>query len=519
MKYKIIDQRPDQPSARTADLRAIEAAGGAWTRFGDKVLVRASNVGWARVEEGLPKTAHGAEREGEAARGGLRLVVQKGRTFQLEHPQVPVILDKGRFLVVELPAAEGRRLSGRREPCFRVLPLPENAVVFEQRARVVPRETVPLAVTEAAEAISQPAFEAVIARLVSIRSRISTGAGFVEAVEWMRGEFAALGLDMRTEPVDVNGAPSQNLYAFRSGVGAHPRHFLVTAHLDSINQFGGPEAPAPGADDNASGSAGALTLARALAGVTLKHDVTFILFGGEEQGLLGSKQYVAGLSEAERRRIGAVVNMDMIGALNSRPASVLLEGAPLSQAVIDGLAAAAGRFTGLSVQVSLDPHDSDHVPFIEAGIPAVLTIEGADGANDAVHTDRDTLDRVDPAFAVEILRMNAGFLAAAAEAVVERGSPTEVAPAAQPSLSSPTPPCGCGASAAEAGTAAATRALAGHYHALFAQYARLRRQGAIESADLADWQAAWDVYDMLVAGPEGPRLSYGAGARKGARRG
>jgi Zn-dependent M28 family amino/carboxypeptidase len=103
--------------------------------------------------------------------------------------------------------------------------------------------------------------------------------------------------------------------------------------------------------------------------------------------------------------------MDMIGSLNSATRTVLLEGAPVSQSVIDGLSQAAETYTQLPVEVSLNPFASDHVPFINAQIPAVLTIEGADNANKRVHSARDSLDRIDYETAEEILRMNVAFIA------------------------------------------------------------------------------------------------------------
>jgi Zn-dependent M28 family amino/carboxypeptidase len=151
-------------------------------------------------------------------------------------------------------------------------------------------------------------------------------------------------------------------------------------------------------------------MARVLQDHPNLHDLRFVLFGGEEQGLFGSTQYVAGLPDSERSRIQAVINMDMIGSLNSPTASVLLEGAPLSQAVIDGLSEAAATYTPLVVETSLHPFASDHVPFIAAGIPAVLTIEGADNANSHIHSAEDTIDRINYDLAVEILRMNVAFV-------------------------------------------------------------------------------------------------------------
>ena len=96
------------------------------------------------------------------------------------------------------------------------------------------------------------------------------------------------------------------------------------------------------------------------------------------------------------------------GSMNSYQLNNLL-----SQSIIDGLSAAASTYTGLTVQTSLNPFNSDHVPFIEKGVPAVLTIEGTDDANHAIHTASDTLDRLNFDLALEILRMNTAFVAQA----------------------------------------------------------------------------------------------------------
>jgi Zn-dependent M28 family amino/carboxypeptidase len=199
---------------------------------------------------------------------------------------------------------------------------------------------------------------------------------------------------------------------------------LVTAHLDSVNVTGF-SAAAPGADDNASGSAGVLAIARAQAGRSTTHDLRLVLFGGEEQGLFGSTQYVSGLNAAERARISAVINMDMIACKNTGTATVLLEGASVSQGMIDALAGIAQASTSLAVQTSLDPFNSDHVPFNDAGIPAVLTIEGTDSANDRVHTDRDTLETLDTSLALEILRMIAIFVVQALNSGTGIAQPTK----------------------------------------------------------------------------------------------
>jgi Zn-dependent M28 family amino/carboxypeptidase len=106
-----------------------------------------------------------------------------------------------------------------------------------------------------------------------------------------------------------------------------------------------------------------------------------------------------------------VVNMDMIAGRNTAEPTVLLEGAAVSQGLIDALAAAAAVRTSLVVQTSLSPFNSDHVPFLDEGISTVLTIEGADGANVRVHTELDTRESCDVDLALEILRMNTAVVA------------------------------------------------------------------------------------------------------------
>ena len=89
---------------------------------------------------------------------------------------------------------------------------------------------------------------------------------------------------------------------------------------------------------------------------------------------------------------------------------MLLDGARRSAALVDDLARAAATVTGLTVGTSLDPFAGDHVPFLDAGIPAVLTIEGADSADTAIHGERDVLGTVTPQLALEVLRMDLAAL-------------------------------------------------------------------------------------------------------------
>ncbi len=394
-------------------------------KFGDELVYYGTAQHWPRLTESVGRAGVALrERPGTIDRERLHVVVQKGRLFQREHPDVPVLVDKGRFLLVDIDPRLARKLGRKKEPCYSVRGLDaldpsgakgRNRVVFETRSRAAERAAARASdptVQALVHRISRATFEADLTRLATFPTRLSTSTHYKAACDFVDQQLASLGYATSRQTITVNGKPSQNVVARRNGSGPASRGMvLVTAHLDSVNHEGGASSPAPGADDDGSGSAGAIEIARALKDHAGRHDLRFVLFGGEEQGLFGSKRFVASMPAAQRSKVRAVVHMDMIGTLNVPAPTVLLEGAPLSQTVIDGLAAAAATYTGLTVETSLNPFNSDHVPFIDKGVPAVLTIEGADSTNDEIHTARDTLDHINFDLALEILRMNTAFVA------------------------------------------------------------------------------------------------------------
>ena len=401
------------PDARGPRLHPRGLPCTSWAQFGDQVLLYADDTAWEELAKRADRSAlRLQEYSAPAKREHMHIVVQNGRLFQQEHPDVPVILDRGRILLVELEPERVRQFEEKSATCYGVLPLAQNQVVFEVRngaaARAVRTDWIENLVNE----VSRPSFEANLTHLVSFPTRHSTSIHYVNAASWARDQLQALYYTTQLQSLTVNGSSSQNVIADKRGNATGARDVvLITAHLDSINIQGGPMAPAPGADDNGSGSAGLLEMARVFATHRSEHDLRFILFGGEEEGLLGSKRYVASLPGAEKQRIRAVVNMDMIGTMNTALPGVMLEGAPVSERVIDGLAEAAATYTTLTVETSLNPFASDHVPFICVGIPAVLAIEGADSTNGNVHSMKDTIEHINYDLALEVLRMNVAFLA------------------------------------------------------------------------------------------------------------
>jgi len=406
-------QLPDDE--RAARLGSVATLNVGSVRFGDEVLLFAEDTRWKDVvEHAQQQSLRLQEHPDIVEKDSMYLVIQNGRCFQLERPEAHVLFDKGRYLVVALDPEEASQIDGG--VCFGIKPLEEKTVAFDVRARAAERVAPAAWIQNLVDAVSRSDFEASLTHLASFPTRFSTSTQYRDAATWALGQLDAMGYATTVQPISIPvlADDSQNVVAERLGTGSGTRDLvLVVAHLDSINIRGGPEANAPGGDDNATGSAGLLEIARVLKDHAAERDLRFVLFGGEEEGLLGSQQYIDNLPAADRARIRAVINMDMIGTLNTPTPSVLLEGATVSQSLIDELASAAATYTALDIQISLQPFNSDHVSFIEEGFPAVLTIEGTDGANDNVHTANDTLDNIDYDFALEILRMNVATTAKA----------------------------------------------------------------------------------------------------------
>ena len=163
---------------------------------------------------------------------------------------------------------------------------------------------------------------------------------------------------------------------------------VIGAHRDHFGQQGG--LLFGGADDNASGTAVLLEVARVLAASPTrpKRSIALVSFSGEEQGLLGSKFYVTHPVVPLPSTI-AMINVDHAGVGNGR-LTIGLTGLDKS------VAQAAGQTAGLIDHIDLFGFfpGGDHVPFKEAGVPTVTIVSG--GIHPHFHQPTDTVDTLNP---------------------------------------------------------------------------------------------------------------------------
>ncbi|GAA1159400.1 M28 family metallopeptidase [Nocardioides aquiterrae] len=196
--------------------------------------------------------------------------------------------------------------------------------------------------------------------------RLATAPAYAAAADLLAPRLVRAGYEVRTQRfpvpagdswgVPVDAGTSFNVVAEPPGFDAGAPHVVVGAHLDTV-------AVAPGAEDNASGVAVVLELARVLAG---EPPVVLVLFGGEEPrgpGDLhhfGSKRYVEDAGD-----VVAMVALDRVGVGDRVPLGSIT-GGPTD--VRDELAGVARR---LDIPTTVGTNDaSDHESFADAGLPA-----------------------------------------------------------------------------------------------------------------------------------------------------
>jgi aminopeptidase N len=199
---------------------------------------------------------------------------------------------------------------------------------------------------------------------------------------------------------------------------------VVSAHYDHLGR-GWPDVHKgdegrvhPGADDNASGVAVMLELARVFAaGERPMRNLVFIAFSAEEAGLRGSRYFVEHPSPFPLDGVRGVINLDTVGRLGAEKVSVLGTGTASEwQHIFMG----AGFVTGIQGRNVPDSlQSSDQVPFVERGVPAVQIFSGAHAD---YHRPTDTTDRIDVAGLVRI----AAFVREAVAYLAERPEPLTV---------------------------------------------------------------------------------------------
>jgi hypothetical protein len=236
--------------------------------------------------------------------------------------------------------------------------------------------------------------------------------GLEKAAEYVARQFRDAGLVPAAEGEEsyfqvwqAAGGEGKGLATLKNVVGIIPgtssrfagESVVVGAHYDHLG-LGWPDVRGdnrgrvhPGADDNASGVAVLIELARALAkGAKPGRTLVFVAFAGEEAGKLGSKHYVTRRERYPAGKVIGMVNLDTVGRLGK--GKLLALGAQSAREWVHILRG-AGFVTGVEIDAVAEDLDSgDQVSFTEAGVPAIQLFTGPHAD---YHRPTDTAEKID----------------------------------------------------------------------------------------------------------------------------
>lgn len=251
-----------------------------------------------------------------------------------------------------------------------------------------------------------------------------------KTAQYIYSQFKNMGLAVTQEVVEYEGTRSANILGQTPGDTCAEGLFVLAAHYDSVPDT-------PGADDNASAVAALLEIARKLSQTSLPKPLLFSAFTLEEYGFIGAKHFIDH-DPQRRNQISGMISLEMVGFKNTAPGSqtyppyvdpsqypdsgdfIAVVGnepsASLSQVVTKGM---ADSVPSLKVETLVVPGQganftevrlSDHSPFWDVGIPAVMVTDTAFFRNPHYHQPSDTLETLDLEFIRDNAQAVGGFL-------------------------------------------------------------------------------------------------------------
>ncbi|MFE7119267.1 M28 family peptidase [Streptomyces sp. NPDC057654] len=207
--------------------------------------------------------------------------------------------------------------------------------------------------------------------------------GYERSLAYVKGVLDKAGFTTRIDSFTYKGTAGHNLIA--DWPGGDTNHTLFAgAHLDSVKA-------GPGINDNGSGSAAILATAQAVAKGHLKpkRHLRFAWWDAEEEGLVGSAQYLKKLPTADRKKVDAYMNFDMTGSKTFKQMIIMRDSEEATDAFEKYLAA-----KNIPIfEVQAGDAGSDHSSFHKAGIPVTSLATDLD---DCTHMACDRFDNVDP---------------------------------------------------------------------------------------------------------------------------
>ncbi len=302
-------------------------------------------------------------------------------------------------------------------PTGSILPYLRPALPFQKKVTVA--QPVNDLIDEIGSQVSSDNLRGLVQALQDFQTRHVSTPNCNIAGQFIYNYFQTLGLDVRFQDVEYSaGAVSKNVIAELPGQVYPEDVLIICGHYDSHSDF--LSTLAPGADDNASGTAAAMEAARILTAYPLDFTVRFIAFTAEEIGLFGSRKHAAE-ARAQRENIIGIINLDMIAYPDNIPEDLEIIVNPASEWLATKFLGVSGAYGLVDINpvVNASIVYSDHSPFWDQGYPALLAIEDYPDPvrNPYYHSPADTIDTLDFGFFRDSTRAALTVLAEMAQPV------------------------------------------------------------------------------------------------------
>lgn len=297
--------------------------------------------------------------------------------------QFPVIFEQGQTRLLRVTPQDLERPQARLAPI-----LTYNLEIRYDRPPMLDLSKAPSAadLDSLVNLVSLDSLEDMVLTLQSFPPRVTGSTGDSLGRDYVMGKLQDYGYDSVVHDSFVyNSDEVQNVVAYKIGTDYPDHHIVVGAHRDAVSG-------SPGADDNGSGTAGVLEIARVLKDIDTKMTYVFVLFTGEEQGLHGSWHY-ADEAAARGDSIVMMLNLDMIGYEGNVDDVKVYHGDDLTWPNLWVDLADSLSGVGLNGVLSGTIPYSDHYPFQQNGYDVVFLIEY--NFSSVYHTFQDSASYMD----------------------------------------------------------------------------------------------------------------------------
>ncbi|MBD3169130.1 MAG: M20/M25/M40 family metallo-hydrolase, partial [candidate division Zixibacteria bacterium] len=402
------------------------------THVNDVVAIDGVNV-YAVMEAGLFAGISGAgetalSSKGLAFEGVGQRMSGEYYLFQIErnalnslHPSAAVVYYDGKEAIVNIQngidLSRNNNVKGLTRISFVPKPIVENKAGYQRGDMLIDPE-----IQQIVDQVTEAQFTNWIQTMQDFVTRYSYTSSCRAAEQWAVNTFDSYGYDTELWAYSGEGGNTwYNAIGRKVGTVYPDSIYIIIGHLDAISED--PYNDAPGAEDNASGTACVLEAARVMQGYDFDCTIEFICVTGEEQGLYGSEAY-AQWCYSNNRNIGGVLNFDMISYAGGYGWDTNIfsdQNFAAEVALADLLSQTTDEYSdAVPDRINTDgpEYGSDHYYFSYYGFPAPFSIDAelwyAPDWYPWYHTTDDVISNLDLDFGTEVVKGAVACLATVA---------------------------------------------------------------------------------------------------------